>query len=267
MRKIDYAIITAGGNATRFRPYSLTLPKAMLPLNGRPVIEYVIDECMEAKIYKIIIVVKQGNDCIKKHLQAHMFYNKLLCNLYDLENICRGISIVYEDEKYCYGNAAPILTIKNFLDKKSFAVLFGDDIILGNNSMKELLTIYNTTNAKSVIAASYKGDEEIHNYGNLEFESDSKKVKRLIQKPKEHKLSNYVVVSRIILDASIFEYIDSEINGESDIGVALDRQAQEHDVRVCIISGIWVCVDSPEKYRDAINTAYDYMVKELERNE
>lgn len=259
MKKIDCAIIAAGGNATRFRPYSLTLPKEMLPLNGKPVIEYIIDECIEADIKKIIIEVKKGNECIKNHLSINAQYKSFLCDDFTEfeKNNNISILIVDGDTQYSYGNAVSILSVKQYLKGKTFCVLFGDDIILGSNATKELINMFFERKAKSVVATTYIPDEEISNYGNLLFDEDNK-VLKLVQKPRNYKLSNYAVVSRLILDDSIFSYIDSSVNGENDIGIALDRQAQEYDVFACIISGEWVSVDSPLKYRDAMNVISNY---------
>lgn len=254
MKNVDCAVIAAGGNATRFRPYSLTLPKEMLPLNGRPVIEYIIDECIEAGIEKIIIEVKKGNQCIKNHLSIHDQYKRFLCDDYaefERKN-STSILIVDGDTQYSYGNAVSILSVRQYLKGKIFCVLFGDDVIFGTNATSELISIFSKCEAKSVVATTYVSDNEVSNYGNLLFDKNYK-VLKLVQKPKNYKLSNYVVVSRLILDDSIFSYIDSSINGENDIGTALNRQAQEYDVIACIISGKWVSVDSPSKYRDAMN--------------
>lgn len=259
MKNIDCAVIAAGGNATRFRPYSLTLPKEMLPLNGKPVIEYIIDECIEAGIKKIIIEVKKGNECIKNHLSTNDQYKKFLCKDFtELEkNDGTSILIVDGDTQYSYGNAVSILSVQQYLKGKIFCVLFGDDIILGTNAIRELISTFTKCEAKSVIATTYVSDEEVSNYGNLLLDKNNK-VLKLVQKPKNYKLSNYAVVSRLILDDSIFSYIDNSINGENDIGTALDKQAQEYDVIACIISGKWVSVDSPSKYRDAMNAINNF---------
>ena len=258
MRKIDVAIIAAGGNATRFRPYSLTLPKEMLPLNGRPAIEYVIDECIEACINKVIIEVKKDNECIKKHLKIHPQYRKYLCSNLDEFDKTSGVAIyiVKGTTKYKYGNAVSILSVKEYLQDKIFAVLFADDIIFGKNAIKELIDLYQNSKAKSIVAAYYKDDSEVNEYGNIKVDEESKRISMLVQKPKGYILSNYVVVSRLILDYSIFQYIDQD-EIESDIGLALNLQMKEYDVLACFITGVWVSIDSPIKYKNAINIAFE----------
>lgn len=256
-KKVDVAVIAAGGNATRFRPYSLTLPKEMLPLKGKPVIEFVIDECIEAEIKKIIIEVKNGNKCIKKHLMANKVYSKYICDHLEEIDSKEGIviAIVEGNTNFRYGNAISILSVEEYLQGKIFAVLFADDIILKKNATKELLEMYSRTNAKSVIATAVKEDEEISEYGNLEIDEKTNRVIKLVQKPRDFILSNNVVVSRMILDDSIFEYIKRCKEGESDIGVALNIQAKDCKVVACNITGEWICVDSPERYLHAMITA------------
>ena len=77
---IQYAVIAAGGASMRFRPYSLSMPKEILPIAGVPAIQYVVDECLSANVNKIIIVSRPGNNIIADYFIANPQYKDLLAN-------------------------------------------------------------------------------------------------------------------------------------------------------------------------------------------
>ena len=81
MNNVDVAVINSGGRGMRFRPFTNTIPKEMLPFNGVPAIEYVIDECINASIDKIIVTTSRENDQIKLYLESREKYaNRLYFN-------------------------------------------------------------------------------------------------------------------------------------------------------------------------------------------
>ena len=77
---IQYAVIAAGGASMRFRPYSLSMTKEILPIAGVPAIQYVVDECLSANVNKIIIVSRPGNNIIADYFIANPQYKDLLAN-------------------------------------------------------------------------------------------------------------------------------------------------------------------------------------------
>lgn len=261
---IDYCIIAAGGHAKRFLPYSLTLPKEMLPLNGIPAIEFAIEECIQAGIKRIIIITRPNNYVIYNHLKFskyQMFLTDKFTNKASIE-----ILVINEDENLPYGNAAPLLTVKSLLENKQFIVLFPDDIILGANPISELLTFANkNTLSENDIVISYQfvPYSDVHNYGNIDIGNDHEVV-YIKQKPNTEITSNKVLVSRIILNDSIFNYINVAENGELDLGLAINSKLtnEPHSVFGCLITGEWICIDTPEKYLIAQNK-YDNYLREV----
>ena len=254
---VDIAIINAGGKGSRFSPFTNTLPKEMLPLNGIPAIEYAIDECTTANINKIIIATRQNNDTIKNHLISREKYKQYVCDCFNEDfNDLKIKQIVVIDGCIpgLYGNATSILKLRDYLNGKTFAVLFGDDIIYGKNSIVELQEMYYSSNADSIIACKQVDVREIINYGNLLINNHGRVIE-FRQKPKkiDDILSNLAVVSRLILNGNIFNYITVEDGEEVDLGKALNEQASYRNVYAKEISGNWFTIDSPERYLNAQN--------------
>ena len=254
-KNIDIAIINAGGKGSRFRPFTNTIPKEMLPLDGIPVIEYAIDECVEANIPKVIISIREGNNCIEEYLRTRDKYQNCICD--NMEDFLEpGFKILISATKIngLYGNALFLISFQTLLKHKIFAVLFGDDVIYERNSIKELQELYEESDAVSIIASKRVSIEEIPNYGNLRI-GEKNKVLEFVQKPskKEEIVSDFAVVSRLILDDSIFDFLEVVALEEVDLGRALNKQAQEKNVLMKEVTGTWLCVDSPVKYMMAQN--------------
>lgn len=257
---IDYAIIAAGGMAKRFLPYSLVMPKELLPLNGIPAIQYSIDECITAGIQKIIIITRPHNNLIFQHLSHHEYYRDLIVESFS-SKLKTQILILPEKENLPYGNAAPLMTVKHIVDDKRFVVLFADDIILGNNPIKELSIFLNShTGSASIVGYQTVPLSEVHNYGNIEI-NEYDEIVVLRQKPKNFIVSDKVIVSRLLLDSSIFNFIEKKSNNELDLGLAISSQLQEehHKVFGCYLTGLWLCIDTPEKYLTALNKQQKFL--------
>ena len=252
MNNVDVAVINSGGRGMRFRPFTNTIPKEMLPFNGVPSIEYVIDECINASIDRSIVTTSRENDQIKLYLESREKYaNRLYFNFENFEDTAHGIWICTIDNRKMYGNATPILALENLLKHKKFAVLFGDDVIYEKNGIGELIRVYKDKKATSAIAMKEIPLQYMHDFGNLKIDENDR-VHSFVQKPQciEDVVSEYAVISRLILDDSIFEYIDitnTELK-EVDLGNALDIQAKEKLVVAYELTGQWLSVDSPSRY-------------------
>lgn len=257
---IEYAIIAAGGRAKRFLPYSLVMPKELLPLNGIPAIQYSINECIAAGIRKIIIITRPHNNLIFQHLSCHKYYRNLIVDFFSSKSKTQ-ILILPEDQDLPYGNAAPLLTARHIVGSKRFAVLFADDIILGSNPIIELSNFSNSHISGSTIVGYQPVPlSEVQNYGNIEI-NEYDEIVKLRQKPERDIVSDKVIVSRLLLDGSIWRFIDKKSNNELDLGEAIASQIQQehHKVFGCYLTGLWVCIDTPEKYLTALNKQQNFL--------
>ena len=139
---IKQAIIPLAGLGTRLLPLTSVLPKELLPINGKPGLEYILDECVEAGIKEIIFIISKNKLQIKKYFYNDIFYKKLLKKRHNdnrlkseyqkIKKFKSMIKFVYQNSPRGTGDA--VLKCKNLIKSKYFLMLMPDDLILKNNT-------------------------------------------------------------------------------------------------------------------------------------
>jgi UTP--glucose-1-phosphate uridylyltransferase len=220
------AVILTAGLGTRFLPMTKAIPKAMLPILNKPIIQYLAEEALSAGITDIIIVTGRGGEIIEKHFKhnhelEHDLQSRgkaeLLNPILELE---KQLNITYIEQDEAKGDGHAILCAKHLLQGEDFAVLFGDDIIDAEESaLQQLLNIYKETNSP-VICTQQVPEEEISKYGVIApdtTEGRKIKVKGLVEKPKrEDAPSNYGIIGKYICTAEVLEHLEAAEAGHSD---------------------------------------------------
>lgn len=255
-KQINIGVIGAGGQGTRFRPFTKTIPKELLPIDGIPAIEFSIKDCIEADIKTIYVVIRNNNDLIYRYLSENPEYAPYVQWCYpEIENEKPyNIVVLPSDPSLPYGNAGSILSVRDRLEGEAFVVSFPDDIILGENVLQRMKEKYYQNNASSIVTYTSLPTDRIKDYGNLLINQSDGKVLDLIQKPQTKPISNEVLISKMILNDNIFTYLDKM--EEKDIGKALSYQLHEKNVYGIPLFGEWICVDSPQRYFEALQTFY-----------
>ncbi len=215
MKKIRKAVIPAAGYGTRFLPTTKAMPKEMLPIVDKPVIQYVVEELVDAGIEQIIIVTGWHKRAIEDHFDRHLeleYKLKESGKLKQLDEIKRLSSIaefVYVRQKEQRGNGDAILTAKNIVGDEPFVVCWGDDFILAELSRtKQLINAYNKYGGNILGCIRTDAPEDTLKYGfaqGEEVDNGIIKVKELIEKPGvQNRPSNLAVVSGFIFEPEIF---------------------------------------------------------------
>lgn len=221
--KITKALITSAGFGTRFLPISKTIQKEMLPILDRPLIDYVVEDCVKANITDIIFVVNEHNYQVlhyyRENERLHQYLkknNKLA--LYDhIKNIHQqaNFHFVKQSDDDDYGTAVPVRLAKEYLkDEEAFLVLMGDDFIYNHNQASEvgaMIDTFTKSGAKGLVTCIEKPDDLLHRYGVAAFskESDFLYLKAFIEKPLPGKApSNLANISKYIFPQSVFDLID-----------------------------------------------------------
>ncbi|MGH3964003.1 MAG: sugar phosphate nucleotidyltransferase [Pseudonocardiaceae bacterium] len=243
------ALITAAGHASRFRPFSTTVPKEMLPLGARPALDHVIDECAGAGVSEVIIVTRPTDTVVAAHLAATL-------------GRAIPVQVVAEDLRHGYGNATPLLTVGDRLRGCDlFAVAFGDDVLLpGFCAYRELASMYRIAalGADAVIAAQRVERHHVKSFGIIDTEPDDPtRVIRIRQRPDPATVTEpLAVVSRLVLRPSIISLLvpTERARGEVDLGIAVGELALTGIVRVHRINCQWVTVGDPASYYQALRT-------------
>lgn len=214
---IKKAIIPAAGFGTRGLPMTKVLPKEMLPIGGRPAIDYIVEEAVKAGIEQILMIVSRTKNLIvdyyDRSLELEAFLEqqnkKHLLNTLQLPKV----KIYYTRQFYPKGLGHAVSLAKDFIGNEPFAILLPDEIYLSNNQnpLEELLDSYNEF-GKNVIALQQVDDTQLKSYGVIQVEKKEKdrlyKISDIVEKPKSNPPSNLAVTGRYILKPDIFSYLE-----------------------------------------------------------
>lgn len=220
MKKIRKAVIPAAGYGTRFLPATKAMPKEMLPIVDKPVIQYVVEELVEAGIEQIIIVTGWHKRAIEDHFDRHLELEYKLKEagkeqqLDQIKKLSEMAEFVYVRQKEQRGNGDAILTAKNLVGDEPFVVCWGDDFILAEPSRtKQLIDAYNQYQGNILGCIRTDNPEDTKKYGfakGKEIAEGVIKVDDLIEKPgADKKPSNLAVVSGFIFVPEMFEALES----------------------------------------------------------
>ena len=215
---IKQAIIPLAGLGTRMLPLSSVMPKELLPINGKPNIEYIMDECIEAGIKKFIFIISKKKENIKKYFFNDSFYKKIIKQKKDKRIIAefrkikkyqKMIKFVYQDSPKGTGDA--VLKCKKLIKENYFLMLLPDDLIINYNCTKEMIKLHNKKKS-SIIATKTVNKKTVSRWGILSVQNKSKnyfKIGNVIEKPNfKEAPSNYAIIGRYILPFKIFREIE-----------------------------------------------------------
>ena len=260
------AIITDAGFASRYLPITKTIPKAMIPIGAKPVMQLCVEECVDAGIEEIIIVATPNTK--SKEIYEDYFHNPSdnVKELLDkqgkserfepVEEILKfpKITVIEQDATLPYGNGSPIVSAKKFVeDEDAFVVLYSDDLILGQGDVKTLIEEYGANpKAKAVIASQEMPESVWHKYGMIALK-DNGTLSHIVEKPKTPDLSpsNLTSYGRYLLTPEIFEYLipkNTGLDGELWTVDAITKLAEHGDVVVAHSKGKWITTGDPKNY-------------------
>jgi UTP--glucose-1-phosphate uridylyltransferase len=216
------AIIPAAGLGTRFLPQTKAMPKEMLPLIDKPIIQYVVEELVEAGIKDIIIVGSSNKRSIEDHFDLPG--EDLLTNLraggekkrkyIDLvEGIANMANFVYVRQKGPYGNATPLLSAAHLVGNEPFIYTFADDFFSpAANATKQMIDIYQRTGGGVFACKRAESDAEYDSYGFAAGETLDDgliKMNEIIEKPgKASAPSELASVSQYLLPGELLGYVE-----------------------------------------------------------
>lgn len=223
-KKIRKAVIAAAGFGTRFLPQTKAMPKEMLPLVDKPIIQYVVEELVDAGIEDIIIVTGYHKRSIEDHFDAvssDLKQNLKISGKDELLGAINHISelanFAYIRQKGPYGNATPILNSEHLIGDEPFIFAFADDFVLASPSrFKQLVETYNQNPGTILTCIKASSDQDYKRYGFVGGEvvrDRLVRVKSIIEKPgtKENSPSEVATVSGYILEPAIFEYLRKDL--------------------------------------------------------
>ncbi len=217
---IKKAIIPAAGLGTRVLPATKAMPKEMLPIVDKPAIQYIVEEAVKSGIEDICIITSRGKTIMEDHFdRSPELESRLLSSgkneMYDeIINISNLANITYIRQKETKGLGHAVMCAKSFVGNEPFAVLYGDDVIMGDNPVcGQLIAAYDEFGLGCVGIKAVEA-EDIYKYSSLKvdlFHDNLYKVTDMIEKPatNEQILSLFSILGRCVLPPEIFDILET----------------------------------------------------------
>jgi len=219
---IKQAIIPLAGLGTRLLPLTSVFAKELLPINGKPGIEYIIEECIESGIKEIILIISKKKIMIINYFFNDKFYQKIIKEKKDPRIIKeykkilkyrKMIKFVYQEKPLGTGDA--VLKTKNLIKDKYFLMLLPDDLIIKKNCSTSMIAVHDKHKC-SVMASMIVNKKTVSRWGIYKIDKKINKnnfiIQSVIEKPSPKKApSNKAVIGRYILPKTIFKKL-SKLN-------------------------------------------------------
>ncbi len=238
--KIKKAVIPAAGLGTRVLPASKAMPKEMLSIVDKPAIQYIVEEAAKSGIEDILIITSRGKTTVEDHFDRSPELEKRLLDSGKIDvynqivDITKLANITYTRQHEPKGLGHAILCAKTFVGDEPFAVLYGDDVILGENPVcKQLCDAYDQYE-KGIVGIKEVTVEQIQKYSSMKLSSlgeNRYEITDMIEKPKPDQIfSLFSILGRCVLPPRIFSILESipyGYGGELQLTDAMKVLAQE----------------------------------------
>lgn len=249
--KIRKAVFPAAGLGTRFLPATKAMPKEMLTLVDKPLIQYVVEEAADSGIASIIIVTGRDKSAIENHFDIsyeleHTLQERGKQEAFDqVRSVSEIAKISYTRQKQPLGLGHAIYQAKDFVENEPFAVLLPDDIMdCSVPALKQMIDVYEKFNAPVIGTMKVEG-EDISRFGVIdaeEVEPNVFRIKDMVEKPKfEDAPSDLAIVGRYIFTPDIFKAIEDTTpgaGGEIQITDAMRRLVKERPFYAVKLDGV-----------------------------
>lgn len=226
---VTKAVIAAAGFGTRFLPQTKSFPKEMLPIVDKPVIQYIVEELVEAGIKDIVLVTGYHKRAIEDHFDSASadLIEKLKSSgktkeLEIVQNVSNLANFIYIRQKGHQGNATPLRNASHIIGDEPFIYTFADDFFYGSPSrFQQMIAAYNTYGGNILCCKKVDKDSEYSQYGivaGTKINEQTIKVSTIIEKPgSENPPSNMASVSGYLLQPEIFKYIEAAVDSHDPV--------------------------------------------------
>ena len=231
------------GFGTRMLPATKAIPKEMITLIDKPLIQYAVEEAIDAGIERIIFITGRTKKALEDHFDVNVELNNQLelsgkkDILKDMKRISEMVDIIYVRQKYMLGLGNAIMCVKDIVKDESFAVILPDDIILSKTPViKQLIGCYDKVE-RPIISLMPVAKSDTTKYGIVEIKEkiDDRfsRLKDMVEKPEKNPPSNMAIIGRYILTPEVLSALDKiekGAGGELQLTDALKYTATYHDV-------------------------------------
>lgn len=218
-KAIKKAVFPVGGLGTRFLPVTKSMPKEMLPVLSKPIIQYAFEEAQRAGIEEFIFITGRNKNAINNHFDHSYELETNLSNTQkdaELENITGWLpkagQIAFVRQQKPLGLGHAIWCARNFIKDEPFVVILADEMILDkDNFLKSMVDFYQNTAEKSnIVSVNAVDKQEVNKYGIVKTDINNK-ILDMVEKPSiEEAPSNLAINGRYILQPEIFKYLEKQ---------------------------------------------------------
>lgn len=250
MKQVRKAVIPAAGLGTRVLPATKVMPKEMLPIVDKPAIQYIVEEAAASGIEDILIITNRGKGLLEDHFDRAPELEERLEKsgrpevLEEVRQISRLANICYIRQKETKGLGHAISRARSFVGDEPFAVLYGDDVIIGEDpACAQLIRAYQAFGG-GVVGVKQVSPEAVSKYSSLKVEPIRDNYFRctdMIEKPKKgQEFSLYSILGRCVLPPEIFDILDRTppgANGEIQLTDAMAALARRDGITAVDFTG------------------------------
>ncbi len=222
MNPLRTCVFPCAGFGTRFFPATKVIPKEMLPLVDKPILQYGIEEARDSGLDKLIIVTSKGKESIFDHFDRTAELERSLRErgkdelLAEVDAVSRMVDLIAVRQKEALGLGHAVLTARDAVGNEPFGVVLPDDVILAEvPALLQMRRVFEDT-GRPVVALMEVSPEETTRYGIVQGELVSDRrflIKDMVEKPKSDPPSNYAIIGRYILTPDIFPHIENTARG------------------------------------------------------
>lgn len=224
IKPVKKALFPVAGLGTRFLPATKALPKEMLPVVDKPLIQYALEEAQDAGIDQFVFVTGRGKSAMEDHFDHAVELEQTLRERDKMDDLQTVLDcspppghLAYARQQKPLGLGHAVWCGRNFIGNEPFAVLLADDLILAKpGCLKQMIETYNEVGG-NVVAVEDVPREQTNRYGILDIESDDGKIaeaKGLVEKPDPAEApSTLSIIGRYILQPEVFDHLDKHEKG------------------------------------------------------
>jgi len=249
MATLRTCVFPCAGFGTRFFPATKVIPKEMLPLVDKPILQYGIEEARDSGLDKLIIVTSKGKETILDHFDRTAELERSLNErgkfdlLAEVDTVSRMVDLISVRQKEALGLGHAVLTARDAVGNEPFAVVLPDDVILAEEPcLKQMRRVFEET-GRPVVALMEVPPDETSRYGIVAGEMTGNRrfrVTDMVEKPKSNAPSRYAIIGRYILPPSVFAHLEKTprgAGGEIQLTDALRKLVADGDFYGYVFEG------------------------------
>jgi len=260
MQSITKAVVAVAGSGTRLLPATKSQPKEMLPIIDKPIIQYLVEELVEAGIQDIIMVTRWDKKPLEDHFDRSFELERSLEKtgkkerLEEVQRISKMANFIYVRQKGPYGNGTPLLSAATLIGDEPFVYAFGDDLVKSKVSFtKQLVDTYRRERAP-MIGVQEVSEDEVEKYGIVKYRDGTQELEDIVEKPaREEAPSRHADFGRMILNREIVDMLARTEKGKGNELWIIDaiKNFIEQGGRFLakeVEDGAWITTGDPENY-------------------